>query len=190
MKMIKLEPGLKYDGSQIKPMWAFQNLGVKGSSIVSWIGSMDIKSDELVDYEDVGLEIKSDEMIHFVVEHFDVQPADMRLCYHRQRILVMIVQDLLGEIGIETHRKGDDLYFDDGKLSVSIASCSVSSMKIHFAVNLTTTGTPNDVKTAGLLESSRDLDMNMISKLPDKISETYIDEIKDIEADIAKTRVF
>ena len=63
-------------------------------------------------------------------------------------------------------------------------------MKIHFAVNLTTTGTPNDVKTAGLLESSRDLDMNMISKLPDKISETYIDEIKDIEEDIAKTKVF
>ena len=190
MKMIKLEPGLKYDGSQIKPMWAFQKLGVKGSSIVSWIGPMDIKSDELVDYEDVGLEIKSDEMIHFVVERFDVQPADMRLCYHRQRILVMIVQDLFGEIGIKTHRKGDDLYFDDGKLSVSIASCSVSSMKIHFAVNLTTTGTPNDVKTAGLLESSRDLDMNMISKLPDKISETYIDEIKDIEEDIAKTKVF
>ncbi len=93
-------------------------------------------------------------------------------------------------MGIKTHRKGDDLYCDDGKLTVSIATCSASSMKIHFAMNLTTTGTPKDVETAGLLECSRELDMNGISKLPDKISETYIDEIQDIEEDIAKTRVF
>lgn len=32
--------------------------------------------------------------------------------------------------------------------------------------------------------------MDMISKLPDKVSKTYIDEIEDIEEDIAKTRVF
>lgn len=190
MKLMKLEPGLRYDGNQIKPMWAFQNLGVKGSSIVSWIGPMNIRPDELIDYEDVGLEIKSDEMVHFIIEHFDVQPADMRLCYHRQRILVMIVLDLLQKMGIKTYRKGDDLYCDDGKLTVSIATCSASSMKIHFAMNLTTTGTPKDVETAGLLECSRELDMNGISKLPDKISETYIDEIQDIEEDIAKTRVF
>ena len=97
MKMIKLEPGLKYDGSQIKPMWAFQNLGVKGSSIVCWIGPMDIKSDELVDYEDVGLEIKSDEMIHFVVEHFDVQPADMGCVIIGKRSFSYDLQDFVGE---------------------------------------------------------------------------------------------
>ena len=160
LKLIKLEPGLMYDGSQIKPMWAFQSLGVKGSSIVSWIGPMNIQPDELIDYEDVGLEIKSDEMLHFIIEHFDAQPADMRLCYHRQRILVMIVQDLLVNVGIKTLRKGDDIYCDEGKLSVSIATCSASSMKIHFAMNLTTQGTPEDVETAGLMESSTDLDLN------------------------------
>lgn len=190
LKLIKLEPGLLYDGSQIKPMWAFKSLGVKGSSIVSWIGPMNIKSDELIDYEDVGLEIKSDEMLHFIIEHFDAQPADIRLCYHRQRILVMIVQDLLQEIGIETSRKGDDLYCDEGKLSVSIATCSTSSMKIHFAMNLTSQGTPQNIKISGLLECSRELDMDEVSKLPDKISETYMDEILDIEEDISKTRVF
>jgi hypothetical protein len=163
---------------------------VKGSSIVSWIGPMNVQPDELIDYEDVGLEIKSDEMIHFIIEHFDVQPADMRLCYHRQRILIMIVQDLLQEIGIKTRRKGDDLYCDDGKLSVSVATCSASSMKIHFAMNLTSQGTPKKVKTVGLLECSTELDIDKISKLPDKISKTYKDEIQDIEEDIAKTRVF
>ncbi|MBP1946801.1 DUF366 family protein [Methanobacterium petrolearium] len=190
MKQINLEPGMLYDGSQIKPMWAFQRLGLKGSSIVSWRGPMNIQPDELIDYEDVGLEIKSDEMLHFIIEHFDAQPADMRLCYHRQRILVMIVQNLLREIGIITHRKGDDLYCDGGKLSVSIASCSVSSMKIHFAMNITTQGTPENIKTAGLMECSENLDMLKVSKLSDNISKTYIDEILDIEEDISKTRVF
>jgi hypothetical protein len=190
VKLIKLEPGLVYDGSQIKPMWAFQNLGVKGSSIVNWIGPMNIQPDELIDYEDVGLEIKSDEMLHFIIEHFDAQPADMRLCYHRQRILVMIVQDLLRETGIKTRRKGDDLYCDEGKLSVSIATCSASSMKIHFAMNLTTHGTPENIKTAGLMECLKDRGINEISKLADNISETYVNEILDIEEDISKTRVF
>lgn len=188
--MIKLEPGMGYDGSQIKPMWAFQDLGVKGSSIVSWIGPMEIQPEELIDYEDVGLEIKSDEMLHFIIEHFDAQPADMRLCYHRQRILVMIVRDILQETGIKTRRNGDDLYCEGGKLSVSIATCSASSMKIHFAMNLTTKGTPNDIETAGLMECSVDMGMDEISKLQDKILETYVNEILDIEDDIAKTKVF
>jgi uncharacterized protein len=103
---------------------------------------------------------------------------------------VMIVQRILQETGIKTQRKGDDLYCQGGKLSVSIATCSASSMKIHFAMNLTTKGTPDDIKTAGLLECSRDIDMDEISKLPDKISKAYVDEILDIEDDIAKTRVF
>ena len=47
-------------------------------------------------------------------------------------------------------------------LSVSIATCSVSSMKIHFALNLTEKGTPQDVETAGLLEHGlNDEDMDV-----------------------------
>ncbi|MDY9923806.1 DUF366 family protein [Methanobacterium sp.] len=190
MKQKTLEPGILYDGSQIKPMWAFQELGIKGSSIVTWIGPMNIHSDELIDYEDVGLEIKSAEMVHFIIEHFDVQPADMRLCYHRQRILVMIVKDILEEMGIKTLRKGDDLYVARGKLSVSIASCSVSSMKIHFAMNLTCQGTPLDVKTTGLTECTPSLAREDIPEMAEKISKIYVREINDIEQDISKTRVF
>jgi len=190
MKQKTLEPGMLYDGSQIKPMWAFQELGIKGSSIVTWIGPMDIHADELIDYEDVGLEITSAEMVHFIVEHFDVQPADMRLCYHRQRILVMIVKDILEEMGIKCHRRGDDLYVSHGKLSVSIASCSMSSMKIHFAMNLTSDGTPSDVQTTGLTECEPGMVREDIPNLAEKICTLYKCEISDIEQDIAKTRVF
>jgi hypothetical protein len=190
MKQKTLKPGILYDGSQIKPMWAFQELGIKGSSIVTWIGPMDIHSDELIDYEDVGLEISSGEMIHFIIEHFDVQPADLRLCYHRQRLMVMIVKDLLEEMGIKARRKGDDIYVGQGKLSVSIATCSVSSMKIHFAMNLTSQGTPNDVEISGLTECTPGMAHEDIPALAEKICKKYVTELSDIEEDIVKTRVF
>lgn len=190
MKYKKLEEPLLYDGSQIEPFWAFKELKVKGSSIVAWIGPMNIKPDELIDYEDVGLEIKSSEMIHFIVENFDRQPADIKTCYHRQRILVMIVKDILSTLGISTNRDGDDLYFEGKKLSVSIATCSNSSMKIHFGMNIRNEGTPDDVETIGLLECQKNLGYEKINELIDKISESFINEIESIEEDITKTKVF
>lgn len=190
MKYKKLKEPLLYDGSQIEPFWAFKELKVKGSSVVAWIGPMNIKPDELIDYEDVGLEIKSDEMMHFIVEHFDRQPADIKTCYHRQRLFVMIVKDILSELSINTNRDGDDLYFKGKKLSVSIATCSNSSMKIHFGMNIKDEGTPYDVETIGLLECLENLDYEKIDKLIDKICESFINEIESIEEDITKTKVF
>ncbi len=190
MKYKKLDKPLLYDGSQIKPMWAFKEIGVKGSSLISWIGPMKIKTNHIIDFEDTGVEIKSDKMINFMVEHFDIQPADLKTCYHRQRILVMIVKDDLEEFGIKTLREGDDLYFEDKKLSVSIATCSNSSMKIHFGINVTNEGTPNDVDTIGLLECNKNMDEEKIHFLMDKIAKTYINEMESIEEDITKSKVF
>jgi uncharacterized protein len=198
MKHLRFEDSTCYDGSQIEPMWAFRNFKIKESSIVSWIGPMDIENDHLVDFEDVGLEIKGDKMLHFIIEQFDVQPADIKLCYHRQRIFVMIIKDMLYNLGIKTNRNGDDLYYQkpskngklNGKLSVSIATCSVSSMKIHFALNLVESGTPNNIETAGMLEPYMNIKMSDVQKFIDDVCETYINEILDIEMDITKTRVF
>ena len=41
MKMINhfVEENTCYDGSQIQPLWALDQMGIKGSSIVSWMGS-------------------------------------------------------------------------------------------------------------------------------------------------------
>ena len=198
MKHLRLKDNTCYNGSQIEPMWAFKKFRIKESSIVSWIGPMDIEKDHLVDFEDVGLEIKGDKMMHFIIEQFDVQPADIKLCYHRQRIFVMIIKDMLNNLGIKTYRNGDDLYYQkhdingvlNGKLSVSIATCSVSSMKIHFALNLVESGTPEDIETAGILEPYTGIGMSDVGKFIDDVCETYITEILSIKMDITKTRVF
>ncbi len=188
MKHINLGDHILYDGSQIEPMWAFRQLGIKESNIVTWTGPMEIKPEKIIDYEDASRKIKADRMVHFIIEHFDCQPANIRMCYHRQRLFVMITKEVLEDFGIKTKRIGDDLYIDGRKLSVSIATCSTSSMKIHFGMNLTSKGTPEDVATIGLFEC--EMDDERIHELVNIICKKYIGEVSSIEEDIAKTKVF
>ncbi|MDI9623475.1 MAG: DUF366 family protein [Methanothermobacter sp.] len=180
-----LKDGILYDGTQIRPNWALNELNIKGPSIITWIGPMNIK--DIIDYEDKNLEIKAEKMAHFIVEHFDEQPANLRLCYHRQRMLVMILQEELWEHDIPTKREGDDLYIGTGKLTVSVATAAVSSMKIHLGMNITSKGTPADVETVGILDY-KDLGEDDIIKIVKNVAKKYIQEIKLIEEDIAKTR--
>jgi uncharacterized protein len=189
MKIIDqyVKENMCYDGSQIQPLWALDKMGIKGSSVVSWMGPMEIDPKKIIDVEDVGLEIKSDKMIHFIVEHFDCQPTNIKLCYHRQRILVMILKDELSKWGVESTRSGDDLFVGAGKLTVSIATISTTSMKIHLGVNITSEGTPEDVETVGLLEIGNINESDLL-KIIKKVSNLYINEIESIEMDISKTR--
>ena len=184
----------EYDGSQINPSWAFQEFGIYGSSIVTWIGPVNITPDNLKDFADVGLEIKSNYMVNFICEFFDQQPPNMRIAYLRQRLLVMIFREILTEYGIETKREGDDIFVDGGKLSISIASVSLSSAKIHFALNLEDKGTPDDVETIGLFDIKDENGVQIFSddNLLDWINKTasrFIEELETIENDISKTKV-
>lgn len=186
-----VEDIFEYDGSQINPSWAFQEFGIYGSSIVTWIGPVNITPDNLKDFADVGLEIKSNYMVNFICEFFDQQPTNMRIAYLRQRLLVMIFREILTEKGVRTTREGDDIFVDGRKLSISIASVSLNSVKIHFALNLEDKGTPSDVETIGLYDID---DGNVFNKdnLKDLIFEVvnrYIDELETIEKDISKTKV-
>ena len=186
-----VEDIFEYDGSQINPSWAFQEFGIYGSSIVTWIGPVNITPDNLKDFADVGLEIKSNYMVNFICEFFDQQPTNMRIAYLRQRLLVMIFREILTEKGVKTTREGDDIFVDGRKLSISIASVSLSSAKIHFALNLEDKGTPSDVETIGLYDID---DGNVFNKdnLKDLIFDVvnrYIDELETIEKDISKTKV-
>ncbi|MEE0942513.1 MULTISPECIES: DUF366 family protein [unclassified Methanobrevibacter] len=183
----------EYDGSQINPSWAFQEFGIYGSSIVTWIGPVNITPDNLKDFADVGLEIKSNYMVNFICEFFDQQPPNMRVAYLRQRLLVMIFREILTEYGIQTKREGDDIFVDGGKLSISIASISLSSAKIHFALNLEDKGTPSDVETIGLYDikvnGEQVFNQNNLLDLINKTVKNFINELKTIENDISKTKV-
>ena len=183
----------EYDGSQINPSWAFQEVGIYGSSIITWIGPVNITPDNLKDFADVGLEIKSNNMVNFICEFFDQQPPNMRVAYLRQRLLVMIFREILNEYGVQTEREGDDIFVDGRKLSISIASVSLSSAKIHFALNLEDKGTPDDVETIGLFDIRiNDNQIFTDDNLLELINETvdrFIDEIETIEKDISKTKV-
>ena len=183
----------EYDGSQINPSWAFQEYGIYGSSIITWIGPVNITPDNLKDFADVGLEIKSNYMVNFICEFFDQQPTNMRIAYLRQRLLVMIFREILTEKGIPTKREGDDIFVDGRKLSISIASVSLSSAKIHFALNLEDKGTPDDVGTIGLYDIQVDNQQvfdedNLLELINDTVNR-FINELETIENDISKTKV-
>lgn len=184
MKSIIVTDRIKYDGSQIAPLWAY-SMGIKGDSVVIFRGPMDVTFENMKDLEDekAGKTIKGDDLIHFIVERFD-SPASMRLAYYMQRLLIICVRDVLERHDIRTTRNGDDLFAGNGKLTVSIASAGVSSEKIHCGINITTKGTPVDVRTAALV----DLGISDWKSLAGEIADTFIREIEDIEGDIAKTK--
>lgn len=152
MQIQWIQDNIHYDGSQLKPLFAYMNYGILGDSIVSWTGSCEVQLDHMVDGEDAiqNAQICGDEMLHFIVEVFDRELATGVLL---QRIFASIVKDLLHEVSPRLGedvlaRDGDDIYFGDRKLSISVASKSAISTMVHFAINIVNAGTP--VKTCSL----------------------------------------
>jgi len=198
MKILKIYGN--YDGSQIKPLWVKEKFNIEEDNIVVMIGAMDVKFENMIDKEDLEnkKEIKGDECIHFLIEHYDSEHnstehfteklnANLRLAYYRQRLFVCCVEEILKNFKIFCERRGDDLYINKKKLSVSIATVG-KTQKIHFGINLSDKGTPSDVETIGL----KDLNLSEkdIEKFIDDVLNLYIDETKKIENDIKKTKIF
>ena len=146
-----IEEPLKYDGSQLQSHFAYKNCGVRGDSIVSFIGPCEVKLDSLVDLEDVVAKkfIFSHSMVHFIVEHFDDNLTET-IC--RQRLLMSVMQEELQDSldGVRIKRVGDDLFDDQFKLTVSIATSSPVSTLIHAAINIQSEDTP--LPTRGLAD--------------------------------------
>lgn len=128
-----LVPGrVDYDGTQIHSLWAYRTYGIQGDSIVAFQGACGIPFENMVDLEDVraASRIASPLMLHFIGEHFDL---DLEKAVLRQRLLAAIVRD---ELGGDVRRDGDDLFLGPGKLSISIATLTPVSSKIHFGINI------------------------------------------------------
>ncbi len=176
MDWMFIEEELEYDGSQLKSLWAYGLFGIKEDSIISFVGPCNVRRDHMVDYEDYvsGSPITSPKMLHFIVEHFD--EVSMRLIYTRQRLLVSIARDVI-DPAIE--RIGDDLYYNGKKLSVSIATVSPVSAKIHLGIN---------VKAPEGYASLEEVGVEDVCKVAIEICRRYASEIMDIEEDLRKTR--
>jgi len=144
-----LAESFTYDGSQLSPLWIFHRLGLTGDAVVAFRGPCSVGPDALVDQADVraGASIFSEDMLHFLVEHFE---NDLERAVLRQRILVVLIGEELAARGAHLSRSGDDLFYLGRKLSVSIATVTPVSVVIHTGVNIYPGAAP--VPAAGLAD--------------------------------------
>ena len=182
MKTKFIEEEIKYIGSQLAPHWIYKNFKIQGDAIVAFVGECEVKLTEMVDIEDVINDepIYSKNMLSFISEQFGINLVEG---VFRQRLLICIIKELLEERGIFVVRKGDDLMIKGGKLSVSIATKSITSVLIHTGLNIISEGAP--VKATGLTD---DLGFTDIKEFAIEIMKRYIDEIDDICLAATKVR--
>jgi len=148
------EECLLYDGTQLRSHWILETFGLRGDAIVTWEGPVDVRDEHLVDLDDRsrGLFIAGAAMRHFILESFG---PDLDRAVFLQRLLVLLVRELLTEAGIhDVRRSGDDLFVGEGKLTVSIATVSPVSCLVHLGVNVTSEKTP--VRTSDLTDLGLD----------------------------------
>lgn len=178
---------MTYTGKEVEPLWAYKEFGVQDDSIVVFRGPMKVELSNMKDLVDIKetKPILSNDSINFVIEHFN-QP-DIRTMYLRQRLLVNIAKEVIEDItGKRLYRDNDDLYYNNGKLSVSIATCGITSGKIHLGINVTNKGTPKNIKTASLIDLGITND-DQVETIMETIGKQYKNEIEKIERDIRKT---
>jgi hypothetical protein len=136
MKIKFIRKKNNYDGSQLISHWIYNSFSLLGDAALSFIGPCQVK-ENLIDLIDRRKDnfIYSPAMLHFIVEHFGVSLKEIVL---RQRILVAIVAEEINFIKGQMiiNRKGNDLFYNDKKLSVSIATVSRVSGLIHLGLNI------------------------------------------------------
>lgn len=178
MKTRYIEQEMVYTGVQLHSNYAYSEFDLLGDSIIAFCGKCDIPVERMVDIEDVkeSAKIYSESMLHFIVEHYD---TDLEKAILWQFVLTTIVGEVLSEMSRSASitRRGSDLYDDEAKLSISIATVTPLSSLIHFGINIVSDNTP--VKTKGL----KDYDID-----PRKFAEQVIARYKSEQTDIEKAR--
>ena len=155
-----------------------------GNAIVAFIGECDVNLNHLVDLEDVinNEPIYSKCMLSFIEENFDSSLLEM---VYKQRLLVTITKELIEKNypSVNIRRNGDDLFIDNKKLSVSIATKSITSTLIHFGLNIEAEGAP--VNAADL---TNDVGIKDIKKFATDLLSAYKNETMDINLATSKVR--
>ncbi|WP_456367229.1 DUF366 family protein [Thermococcus sp.] len=175
---------IDYDGSAIRSHWAYRNFGILGNSLVVFRGKCDVKVEEMVDIEDLraSKEIKSDDMVHYIVEVFDL--VNTLFASTLQKLFIAKLCEVLAEYGVKTTRKGDDIYVNEKKLSISIATVSPVSVKIHIGINVEARGIPKDVDAIGLKE----LGINDVDEFMERTGKALVEEFNKVRKDSLKVR--
>lgn len=181
MQTLFIDKEIKYVGSQLSPHWIYKNFNILGDAIVSFIGEVSVDLSEMVDIEDVinNEPIYSKSMLNFIIEQFNVS---LELMVYAQRLFVSIIKETLEEYGISVKRDGDDLFYDGRKLSVSIATKSITSCLIHTALNIIKEGAP--IQASDLTE----MGIENIKEFALKIMEKYKQEAMSIKLASYKVR--
>ena len=182
MKTKFIDEEIKYIGSQLSPHWIYRNFKIQGDAIVSFAGECKVDLTEMVDIEDVinNEPIYSKLMLSFISEQFGVS---LKEGVFRQRLLMCVIKELLEERGIFVVRNGDDLMIGGKKLSVSIATKSITSILIHTGLNIISEGAP--IEASGL---TSELGITDIKEFAVEVMKRYSQELEDIEYAAAKVR--
>ncbi|MFH0702778.1 MAG: DUF366 family protein [bacterium] len=178
MKAKFIQKEICYTGKELSPHWIYKKFGIEGDVIISFIGECNVKLDNMLDLSDVlsNSPIYSKKMLHFMVEHFNISLIEGIL---RQRLLVNIAKEVISanSPGLTIIRRGDDLFYEEGKLSVSIAAKSINSVLIHLGINIDSANAP--VKAAGL-ESEIKMNLKNIQQIANDIINKYCLENEQI----------
>lgn len=148
MQFKVLEEEITYTGTELRSGWPAGRAAVTGDVAVGFVGPCRVDNENLVDLEDAraGTFIAADSMAHVIAEH----ACGLETAVLRQRLLVAMLCERLAEHDIDVRRDGDDVYFENRKLTVSIAAPSGRSSLIHLGINIDPAGAP--VPTVGLRE--------------------------------------
>lgn len=149
MKTLFIQEKIKFTGEQLLSHWAYKNYDLLGDSIIAFVGPCEIEENYIVvlDHWKKKSPIYSENMLHLVIEHFDL---DMEKAILRQKLLVAILKDKLNHRlgGDVLQRWGDDIYDGDAKLTISAIVRTPVSTKIHMGINISAKNVP--VKAIGL----------------------------------------
>ena len=144
-----LEEEIVYTGRELRGGWVRERVGYEGDVGVGFVGACHVANEDLVDLDDAreGEFIKAASMAHVIIEHAG---RDLETAVLRQRLLVVILCEILAKKGFAVERSGDDVFFGGRKLTVSIAAPGPQSTLIHLGINVDPEGAP--VPAAGLGE--------------------------------------
>jgi len=173
---------ITYHGSELRSGWIAENFGLHGDAIVAFVGPCRVPTEHLVDLEDqrAGAVIVAARMLHFIAEQ---APADLAVAVLRQRLFVALVAELLRAEGVTEglSRSGDDIFVNERKLTVSIATISPRSGLIHLGINVDPAGAP--VPASGLQELGIDP-----WRFAERLLDAYVQEMAGIAHAQTKVR--